>query len=77
MRLRKDWNPVEQEFFQRRGIVQGTPQHAVKVGRNLLHEFDGQGRFADAPHAQQGHESALVPQQPPLKFCKLVRPPVQ
>ncbi len=70
-------DPVEQEVVQSGSIVQGTPEHAVKVGRHLLHEFDGQRGLADAAHAQHGHQAALVGQQPAFQFGQFVAASIQ
>ncbi len=67
--LRQDRQPIAQDLFQRGGIVQRTPQHAGEGGRHLLHEFGCQGRLADATHTQDGHQAAVVSQQPALQFA--------
>ncbi len=70
--LRNEGDPVEQDVVQGRGVVQRAPQHAVEVGRHLLGEFDRQGGFADAAHAQHSHQATALAQQPTFKLGQFV-----
>ena len=64
----QDREPVVQNVLEGGGIVQRTPEHTLEVRRHLLHESSCQSCLADAAQAQQGHQAAVVSQQPALQF---------